>query len=130
MSRPIKFRAWDNANNEWLNKEDAECLIIHLDGRYEIDRGWVKVFPDLTIEQDTGLKDKNGKKIYENDIIKDTSDGDCLINAVFWCEKGGFWGVKPRSPFAERDWGWFIGRDNIEVIGNVHENKELLEGEE
>lgn len=130
MSRAIGFRAWDNANNEWLDKEDAECLIIHLDGRYEIDRGWVKVFPDLTIEQDTGLKDKNGKKIYENDIIRDTSDGDCLINAVFWCEKGGFWGVKPRSPFAERDWGWFIGRDNIEVIGNVHENKELLEGEE
>lgn len=130
MSRAIGFRAWDNANNEWLNKEDAECLIIHLDGRYEIDRGWVKVFPDLTIEQDTGLKDKNGKKIYENDIIKDTSDGDCLINAVFWCEKGGFWGVKPRSPFAEREWGWFIGRDNIEVIGNVHENPELLEGEE
>ena len=130
MSRAIGFRAWDNANNEWLNKEDAECLVIYLDGRYEIDRGWVKVFPDLTIEQDTGLKDKNGKKIYENDIIKDTSDGDCLINAVFWCEKGGFWGVKPRSPFAERDWGWFIGRDNIEVIGNVHENKELLEGGE
>lgn len=62
MSRTIGFRAWDNANNEWLNKEDAECLIIHLDGRYEIDRGWVKVFPDLTIEQDTASKTRTAKR--------------------------------------------------------------------
>lgn len=128
MSRTIGFRAWSNEHNRYCDfitlDENSRCI------------GWIKssgvylTTTDIVLEQDTGLKDKNGKKIYENDIIKDTSDGDCLINAVFWCEKGGFWSVKPRSPFAEREWGWFIGRDSIEVIGNVHENKELLGGEE
>ena len=132
MSRTIRFRAWDNANNEWLNKEDAECLIIHLDGRYEIDRGWVNVFPDLTIEQDTGLKDKNGKEIYEGDILwwehfyGMTGENIETTAKVYWEEKD--------ASFVVGDWfeplGHLVDEDEIEVIGNVHENKELLEGEE
>lgn len=132
MSRTIGFRAWDNANNEWLNKEDAECLIIHLDGRYEIDRGWVKVFPDLTIEQDTGLKDKNGKEIYEGDILwwehfyGMTGENIETTAKVYWEEKD--------ASFVVGDWfeplGHLVDEDEIEVIGNVHENPELLEGEE
>lgn len=129
MSREIKYRVYDKKEKCYSDKafsiDQLGIYYVHEDGYWEeIDE------ERYIVEQYTGLTDKNGKEIYENDIIKDTSDGDCLINAVFWCEKGGFWGVKPRSPFAERDWGWFIGRDNIEVIGNVHENKELLGGEE
>lgn len=124
MSREIKFRAWNNANNEWLDKEDAECLTMHLDGRYEIDMGWVKVFPDLIIEQYTGLKDKNGKEIYEGDIVKIPD-----------------WQVKPKYEkvrFAKLSCGFepFVcgcfeciapDGEEVEVIGNIHENPELLE---
>lgn len=143
MSRPKdlnapsrwNMRIWDDDKKEWLCQSDKDALTYYgfdvTGGETTEFQGLPKWHPDrhLIWEQSTGLKDKNDKEIYEGDIIKDTSDGDCLVNAVFWCEKGGFWGVKPRSPFADRDWGWFIGRDRIEVIGNIHENPELLGGE-
>ena len=126
MSRTIGFRAWDNANNEWLNKEDAECLIIHLDGRYEIDRGWVKVFPDLTIEQDTGLKDKNGKEIYEGDIVK----GDMGVFEVKWYDLVAQFMFRPNMSMKYHPPFTSTQLEVMEVIGNIHENPELLGGEE
>lgn len=131
--RELKFRAWDNANNEWLNKEDAECLIIHLDGRYEIDRGWVKVFPDLTIEQDTGLRDKNGKEIYDGDILGGIFEG-CYIG---WCDITKSFELfncyEHYCMACDGDILWCELSDSdidLEVIGNIHENPELLRGEE
>lgn len=121
MSREIKFRAWNNANNEWLNKEDAECLTIYLDGRYEIDMGWVKVFPDLIIEQYTGLKDKNGKEIYEGDILQidDHILGDFV---VVWHNFG--WKIKRSVGYESLS---VHKSEDCTVIGNIHENPELLE---
>lgn len=117
--REIKFRAWDNANNEWLNKEDTECLIIYLDGRYEIDRGCCIVPPDLTIEQYTGLKDKNGREIYEGDIISFHDYGSFAIKFHKGCFRLGSGDLLYAYPSSA-----------IEVIGNIHENPELLGGEE
>lgn len=123
------YRVWDNQEKTYSDK----TFSIDQFGCYVQDENdyWKEIDDSrFIVELGTGLTDKNANMIYDGDIIKDTSDGECLINAVFWCEKGGFWGVKPRSPLAERDWGWFIGRDDVEVIGNVHENPELLGGEE
>lgn len=136
MSRTIGFRAWDNANNEWLNKEDAECLIIHLDGRYEIDRGWVKVFPDLTIEQFTGLLDRNGKEIYEGDIVKTTDrvtvKGLIFPIGVVEFKQQAFWicNVPSERPdFTHNETLLQYWETDLEVIGNIHEDSELLGGE-
>lgn len=138
MSREINYRAWDNDKNEWLNEADADLLTIHLDGTYEIDRGWVVVYPDLTLEQDTGLKDKNGKKIFEGDIVK-ILDAPVLIDKAlvvkfdefyigeYNCAKMTGWIVQ----VANGEWISSLADENscCVVIGNIHENPDLLGGE-
>ena len=76
------------------------------------------VIPE-TIGQYTGLKDKNGKKIFEGDIVK--SKYGVFKSKVEW--NYSFCGF---FPFCNNDTGIFA--DECEVIGNIYENKELLEG--
>jgi hypothetical protein len=69
---------------------------------------------DITIEQFTGLLDKNGKEIYEGDIVLDC-DEDINMDVIF--ENGIFCTCNTNSIYE---------MDDIEVIGNIHENPELL----
>ena len=77
----------------------------------------IKVIPE-TVGQFTGLTDKNGKKIFEGDIVRVDADGDIL--AIMYCERGYF--------CADNNAWWeFIDElGNFEIIGNIHDNKELL----
>lgn len=80
-----------------------------------------EVYPE-TVGQYTGLTDKNGKKIFEGDIIRSNSErgyieyypNDCAFDVVD--DHGFYWLISEMS--------------NIEVIGNIHDNPELLEEKE
>lgn len=101
--REIKFRAWAIASREMFYP-DAN------DG-WEITNGKITPLPNTVLMQYTGLKDKNGKEIYEGDICK------CPGNhGIIKFENGGF--------FMN---GWSLGKciHEIEIIGNIHEKIKL-----
>lgn len=152
MSREIEFRAWDKLNKKWIGKSNLEYLCVCGDivvlVKYKHDKGiivpescrqltWNET-KKLTIMQFTGLLDKNGKKIFEGDIIKhikyEEIRGDIQFShGVFGAEwihnkkfksMVGGWGQKHNLKKLDDD-----TLNNFEVIGNVHQNPELLEAE-
>lgn len=123
--KEIKFRAWDKeekvmyqAQNVFLNRK-GEVIGIHYFGTGGIEPAVVRsVFKDgnrLELMQYTGLKAKNGKEIYEGDIYK-------------WGNTPVEYREIPRYPdrlfhlIGERVWL----PEDIEIIGNIYENPELL----
>ena len=132
MQRPIKFRAWDKDSKRMHYAEDMigpGGWVIQFHGA-PLEIGIHGVFEPENVElmQYTGLEDKNGKEIYEGDIVRTT-----LIGL-------GFWRVRSRKLTDEvvyQPGAFTIGhgdtahlitpyRDDLEVIGNIYEQPELL----
>ncbi len=128
--REIKFRAYDTVLCRFL--EDTEFII---DGsgyaeQLNPDTGDYAEMPDTThIVQFTGLKDKNGKEIYEGYIVKldsmfKTKGVVVFSNAEFWIDAKPVGGIQ--SEFYQPD-GQLFSWHKLEIIGNIYENPELLE---
>lgn len=138
--REIKFRAWDSYENKMLERTDRLRLdfktgeVLEDVGQYEEDYlPW-----DGVLMQYTGLKDKNDKEIYEGDIVsyKFLSGFDCDHEDFRSSEDvSEFIGAVelvageylPREYYREVDDGFYSYRYfDLEVIGNIYENQELL----
>ena len=93
-----------------------------------------KIIPE-TVGQYTGLTDKNGKKIFEGDIIKyKNTDGIkfngvalTVIGKVVYNEKNASFAISGKDKIGAKYYDYFPIK-NIEIIGNIHDNPELLKG--
>lgn len=140
MEDRFKFRFWDKDRKNWVAQTGNPCL-FPFDGRVAMKcngDGSGHISDDdfseyYVIQQCTGLKDKNGKLIYEGDIIKTEYDGINGYDAE--CRKThiGIVRYESNAYFAKHSIKQVFGRmfgisgDINEVIGNVFENPELLE---
>ncbi|EOX2571899.1 YopX family protein [Campylobacter jejuni] len=132
------FRIWDKTKEEFLKKEltlikiDNERVIAGRISRFyantaDITDMFIGNGNDLEIELWTGIYDKNGKKIYEGDIVKTKSPYDCFLAKVGIHKEGTFY-LESKSRdyigsliYLVKDEGY-----DTEIIGNIHENPELL----
>lgn len=127
--REIKFRAWDN-----LEKRMRKVVSLHWRGdklvsaKLEGDNDPTPIEGRLTIEQYTGLKDENGTEIYEGDVIR---YGELTYSVEY--QSSRFMLCAPRKLsicLSELTYDCDTNQLNCEVIGNIHENPELLEEEQ
>ena len=127
--REIKFRAWAKAENRMYYAEKSDKFTIDFYGGVIYNRDtWAD---DLVLMEYTGIRDKNGKEIYEGDIVINTgmrsdwegkgipSGMDIWSEPYFYKEKKVVLDIRNLGTSLPDDLEW-------EVIGNVWENQELI----
>lgn len=130
--RVPKFRAWDKLGKIMLpiGDIDTSYKLVYLeeDNGYRCERD----FDEIELMQSTGLKNKKGYEIFEGDIIKFSNYYDDVYVAPVVCDKNyacfgvSFSGAYPISfEYLEE---FYTELKDIEVVGNIYENPELLRG--
>lgn len=136
--REIIFRGKNPDNGKWYEgaysphnwdffgmRSDIPQIIIVSEDKY-LDGKWIEVIPE-TVGQYTGLTDKNGKKVFEGDILFSSYIADSpSIEVVKWIYNGWHTQEGDLTPDMIDDVGIM---PYSEVIGNVHDNPRLLKGE-
>lgn len=122
--KELRFRAWlknYNCYADVIGFEQGRLFVQFQSGERAHQRLYVPI-EDCVLEQYTGLKDKNGKEIYENDIVE-----------YDWHIIGDKPAYRTKEQVVFDDMGARLDTDrirlctNVEVIGNIHENNNLLE---
>lgn len=135
--REIKFRAWDKFQEEMVSVDrinfDVEEIDVVIKKTESVEDFYSCGFDEIELMQYTGVKDKNGKEIYEGDIYKTEQGSICK---VIWYQNGwkGHYRFKKTyqgESYIDEEYLELRQTDckrwGVEVIGNVYENPELLE---
>ena len=121
-----KFRAWDSANKEMFKDtfsitESGQVVVVEQE---DVMCPPDYIFVDhLVIMQSTGLKDKNGKEVFENDIVKMSKD---VYSEPTYYEVARHRGGAYRLESKQHGCELWLRHADCEVVGNVYENQEYL----
>lgn len=149
MSRIIKFRYWDTKHNVMVegptvyDSADHLGLSLHDAGAYYTDEqmegddnhiyggdDWIFIMNDFELLQFTGLTDKSGKEIFEDDIVKVVCHGEETVHRVIYGIDSDYpaFCLKPSLDLDSNDLQYCVVcvDSSIEVIGNAHSNPKLL----
>lgn len=135
--REILFRGKRVANDEWvegnfcmsaLEQQRGLCGVDGYIRLYDFNKGKMEIYKVYreTVGQYTGLKDKNGKRLFEGDICRAKNllhNGKEELFTVEWYENGFYLVDDTGTPWHPHH------LEDIENIGNIHDNPELLGGD-
>ena len=124
--REPKFRIWNQSNKKYLSFPEA-FLGVKTQEKEKVTLA--PVFENDIIEQYTGLKDKNGKEIYEGDIIEVETcidEEEITTYEVYWDEGTLEYALKTIKGVNYDSCIGELSQSATNVIGNIHENPELL----
>lgn len=126
MEREIKYRAWLKEEKKIVIVETidfSEKSIQYLEKNEIIDAYLLRTtfLEDIELMQNTGIKDKNGIEIYEGDIVI-CKYGPEITMEVKWVDEG----FRTLGKYDGDNYVGFV-KNNAEVIGNIYENKNLME---
>lgn len=112
--KEIKFRYWNGAKIENVGQ-----LSFFTSGGIHVNEEYID---GSKLMQYTGMKDVNEKEIYEGDIVRDVSNSDLIFEIKWHDDNVGYY--MPRD--YDEEYAWTIAEPDLEVIGNVYSNPDLL----